>query len=96
MFQTMSERAITMLFVIACAGSSPAFAQAPVSDTVPSGDKVPITSSSDEARRIYVEGRDLLERLRATDARRLFEQAIAKDENFALAYVGLANTAGTN
>src|SRR6185503_3180963 len=39
---------------------------------------------------------DLLERLRGTDGRRLFEQAAAKDPGFALAFVGLANTAGTN
>jgi tetratricopeptide (TPR) repeat protein len=62
----------------------------------PGSDKIPITTSSDEAKRLYLEGRDLLEKLRATDARRLFEQAVAKDPGFALAYAGLANTAGTN
>jgi len=60
------------------------------------GDKVPITTSSQEARQLYLEGRDLLEKLRGTDARRRFEQSVAKDPNFALAYVGLANTSGTN
>jgi tetratricopeptide (TPR) repeat protein len=58
-------------------------------------DKIPITTSSEEARRLYLEGRDLAEKLRATDARRLFEQAAAKDPGFALAQVGLANAAGT-
>ena len=56
---------------------------------------IPITTSSDEARQLYLKGRDLLERLRATDARPLFEQAAAKDPGFALAQVGLANSAGT-
>lgn len=57
--------------------------------------KIPITTSSDEARALYLKGRDLAERLRATDARKFYEQAVAKDKSFALAYVGLANTSGT-
>ena len=60
-----------------------------------SATKIPITTSSDDARQLYMKGRDLAEKLRATDARRLYEQAIVKDPNFALAYVGLANTSGT-
>jgi len=91
----MSERlwrkAATVLGVIACAASASMLAQTPAD-----GDKIPITTSSQEARTLYLDGRDLLEKLRATDARRLFEQAVAKDPNFALAYVGLANTSGTN
>lgn len=83
------RQAPTVLAVIACALPVLALAQA-------AGDKVPITTSSQEARQLYLEGRDLLEKLRGTDARRRFEQAVAKDPNFALAYVGLANTSGTN
>ncbi len=63
--------------------------------TAPGAGKLPITTSSDEARTLYLQGRDLLEKLRGTDARRLFEQALAKDADFALAHVGLANTSGT-
>jgi tetratricopeptide (TPR) repeat protein len=58
-------------------------------------DKVPITTASDDARQLYVKGRDLAEKLRATDARRFYEQAVAKDNTFALAHIGLANTSGT-
>lgn len=58
-------------------------------------DKVPITTADNEARRLYVQARDLAEKLRATDARKLYEQAVARDANFALGYVGLANTSGT-
>jgi tetratricopeptide (TPR) repeat protein len=57
--------------------------------------KVPITTPSDEARELYLRARDLAEKLRVTDAHRVYEQAVAKDPSFALAYVGLANTAGT-
>src|SRR5262245_34343189 len=60
----------------------------------PSG-KVPITTASEDARKLYLQGRDLAEKLRATDARKYFEQAAASDPDFALAYVGLANTSGT-
>jgi tetratricopeptide (TPR) repeat protein len=58
--------------------------------------KIPITTASDEARQLYLKGRDLAEKLRATDARPFYQQAVARDPNFALGYVGLANTAGTN
>lgn len=57
--------------------------------------KVPITTSSKEARDLYLRARDFAEKLRVTDAHRVYEQAVAKDPAFALAYVGLANTAGT-
>ena len=60
-----------------------------------SNDKVPVTTPSAEARDLYLKGRDLAEKLRATDARRFYEQAVQKDKTFALAYVGLANTSGT-
>lgn len=60
-----------------------------------SADRIPITTSSAEARQLYLKGRDLSEKLRATDAHALFQQAAAKDPGFALAQVGLANSAGT-
>jgi tetratricopeptide (TPR) repeat protein len=58
-------------------------------------DKVPVTTSSEEARKLYLEGRDLMEKLRNTDARALFERAVAADPDFALAHVGLAVSSGT-
>jgi len=57
--------------------------------------KIPITTASEESRALYIKGRDLTERLRATDGRQFYEQAVAKDKNFALGYLGLANTSGT-
>jgi tetratricopeptide (TPR) repeat protein len=77
--------------IVLLALTKPAAAQ-----SAASADKIPITTSSDEARQLYLKGRDLAEKLRATDARRFYEQAVAKDPNFALALVGLANTSGTN
>src|SRR5687768_18227145 len=58
-------------------------------------DRIPVTTSSAEARKLYLGGRDLAEKLRATDARARFEKAVAADPAFALGHVGLANTAGT-
>jgi tetratricopeptide (TPR) repeat protein len=55
--------------------------------------KVPITTQSDEARQLYLKGRDLAERLRATDAYEQFRKAAAVDKDFALAQLGLANSA---
>ncbi len=62
----------------------------------PAPAKVPITTSSEEARQLYLRGRDANEKLRATDAYALFEKAVAKDPSFALAYLGLALAAPTN
>jgi tetratricopeptide (TPR) repeat protein len=91
MFDRVARQTAATFVVGACAALTVVFAQAQATS-----DKMPVTTTSPEARKLYVDGRDLLERLRATDGRRLFEQAIAKDQSFALAYVGLANTSGTN
>jgi tetratricopeptide (TPR) repeat protein len=61
-----------------------------------SRDKVPITTASNEARALYLEGRDQLEKLRVTDAHKTFQSAVTRDKDFALGYLGLANTAPSN
>jgi tetratricopeptide (TPR) repeat protein len=77
--------------LLVCALGAPA----PVR-TAPAGEKVPITTGSEDARRLYLQGRDLAEKLRATDARRYFEQATEKDPGFVMAWVGLATSSGTS
>jgi tetratricopeptide (TPR) repeat protein len=54
--------------------------------------KVPVTTSSDEARTAYLEGQVLLDNIVITDARPFFEKAVAADPDFALAYLRLAFT----
>jgi tetratricopeptide (TPR) repeat protein len=81
---------LAMACALLIAGERPANAQA-----ADSAGKIAITTSSDEARQLYLKGRDLSEKLRATDAHTYYQQAVAKDPNFALAYVGLANTSAT-
>ncbi len=59
----------------------------------PAPTTIPITTTSEQARANYLEGRALLESLRATDARSHFERAVELDPGFALAHLGMANTA---
>ncbi len=61
----------------------------------PAPTTVPITTSSEQARAAYLEGRALAESLRATDARSHFERAVQLDPNFAMAHLGMANTSPT-
>jgi tetratricopeptide (TPR) repeat protein len=83
-----------VLVVLLGAGARPLLAQTKAApDKVA---KVPITTSSEQARTLYLQGRDLAEKLRATDARKFYEQAVAADKGFALGHLGLANTSGTN
>jgi tetratricopeptide (TPR) repeat protein len=57
--------------------------------------KIPITTQSKDALASYLEGRDLFEKLRATDARQALQKAVAKDAGFALGHLALANTAAS-
>ena len=72
-----------------------AFSPGPAAAQSPATSKIPITTASQEARELYLKGRELAEKLRATDARDYYKQAVAKDANFAMGYIGLANTSGT-
>src|SRR6185503_19637491 len=57
--------------------------------------KIAITTSSEEARKEYLTGRDLQEKLRITDSIQHFDKAIALDPNFALAELNRANVSPT-
>jgi tetratricopeptide (TPR) repeat protein len=87
---TRKGPATCVVVVAMWAGMQPARAAA----QQPAG-KIPITTASEEARALYLKGRDLAEKLKATDGRQLYQQAVAKDSAFALGYLGLANTSGT-
>ena len=58
--------------------------------------EIPRTTASDEARAQFDQGLELLDRLRAGDAREHFERAVAADPEFAWAHLMLAMTAPTN
>lgn len=57
--------------------------------------KIPITTSSDEAMKYFLQGRDLGERLRFLESREYFQKAVEADTTFALAYLDLSFTLPT-
>jgi len=57
--------------------------------------KIPVTTSSEEAKKEYLEGRDLADKLLLTNSIEHFDKAIALDPNFAAAYLARANVATT-
>src|SRR6187200_3251115 len=91
----MRNLRLTLPAIVCTASFALAASSSRVDGRAAATDKVPITTSSSEARDLYLKGRDLAEKLRATDGRKFYEQPVAKDADFALAHLGLANTAGT-
>ena len=57
--------------------------------------KIPITTSSEEAKKELQTGRDLFEKLLAQDSLQHFDKAISLDPNFASAELGRANSSPT-
>ncbi|HET6977891.1 MAG TPA: tetratricopeptide repeat protein [Pyrinomonadaceae bacterium] len=81
---------ITALAFAACQQVEPNKATASTDKPTASG-KIAITTSSEEARKEFLAGRDLAEKLRVTDSIAHFDKAIALDPNFALAELNRAN-----
>src|SRR5574339_1119730 len=83
---------LTVLFLADCQqvenGHS---SSAPASTGSGNTGKIAITTSSEEARKEYLSGRDLQEKLRITDSIQHFDKAISLDPNFALAELNRAN-----
>lgn len=57
--------------------------------------KIPVTTSSDEARKAFLAGRDLSEKLRITDSISHYDKAISLDPNFAWAHLNRAQVSPT-
>ena len=60
-----------------------------------SGGKIPVTTKSEDARKEFLQGRELSEKLLAQDSVQHFDRAIALDPEFASAELAPANAAGT-
>ncbi len=58
--------------------------------------EIPITTSSEEAREIFLQARQVFDNLRFNEARELLSQAIEKDPDFALAHWARAQTVASN
>jgi tetratricopeptide (TPR) repeat protein len=65
------------------------------SDATAKTGKIQVTTSSEEARKEFLTGRDLSEKLRLTDSIAHFDKAISLDPNFALAELNRANVSPT-
>jgi len=95
------ERSLGLLLVVGTAvgvggcAKNEAPAPAAVSEapapTPVGGGKIPVTTSSAEARTEFMQGRDLVEKLRVTDSNAHFAKAVLLDLNFAWAELSLAN-----
>ncbi len=57
--------------------------------------KIPVTTSSEEAKKEFLQGRDLAENLQLQDSLQHFDKAISLDPNFALAELSRANSSQT-
>jgi tetratricopeptide (TPR) repeat protein len=57
--------------------------------------KIPITTSSQEARELFLKGRELVDNLRLTDGNPFFKKAAELDPGFALAHLYAAQTSAT-
>lgn len=63
--------------------------------TSSNNEKLPITTSSEEAKKEFLQGRDLAERLLIQDSIQHFDKAISLDPNFAAAELGRATSSPT-
>ena len=97
----MLYKLFTSLFVVVCAltlaACEPVEPNKPASATTSGANtgKIAITTSSEEARKEYLAGRDLQEKLRITDSIAHFDKAISLDPNFSLAELNRANVSPT-
>src|SRR4029450_1459887 len=93
---TLPTFVFTVLFRAGCqqaeSSHSPSAPSGPASGNT---GKIAITTSSEEARKEFLAGRDLQEKLRITDSIQHFDKAISLDPNFALAELNRANVSPT-
>ena len=87
--------ALSVLAIAACQPVEPNKTASTSSNATAANGKIAITTSSEEARKEFLAGRDLAEKLRVTDSIAHFDKAISLDPNFALAELNRANASPT-
>ncbi len=68
---------------------------APASTASTAAGKLPVTTASEEARKEFLQGRDLADKLLIQDSVAHFDKAISLDPNFAAAHLARANSSPT-
>ena len=87
---------ITILALCGCQTVEPNRSSASTApDAAAKTGKIAVTTTSEEARKEFLAGRDLSEKLRLTDSIAHFDKAISLDPNFALAELSRANVSPT-
>lgn len=82
-------RLITVVLSLACLASA-----CSTPPEVPADPSMPLTTTSEEARQLFEQARDLLENIEPDAATQLLDQAIAKDPDFAMAHALRAQAGG--
>jgi len=78
-----------------CQQMEPNKTSAASADSSAKNGKIPVTTSSDEARKEFLAGRDLAEKLRITDSLAHYDKALSLDPNFAIAELNRAQASPT-
>jgi len=88
--------ALSAMLLVAACGQKQEATTTPVAEPemkAEAATEVPITTTSDEARALFLEGRALLDDLHFTDAHAKFVAAAEADPDFTMAHLLVANTA---
>lgn len=86
---------VVALLFAACGQQESATTEEASADAPMSTAKVAVTTSSDEARALYIKGQALFDGLHAVEAHEKFADAVAADPGFAMAYYNLALSSQT-
>src|SRR5690349_83436 len=95
MLRLKSLSLILVLLALAGCQVEPNKTTASTGNKASSDGKIAITTTSEEARKEFLAGRDLSEKLRITDSIQHYDKAIALDPNFALAHLNRATASPT-
>ncbi len=86
---------VVALLFAACGQQEQAATEDASADAAMAGEKVPVTTSSDEARALYLEGQALFDDLHGVEANEKFAQAVDADPAFSMGYYNLALSSQT-
>lgn len=86
---------VVALLFAACGQQEQAATEEASADATMSAGKVPVTTSSDEALALYMEGQALSDDLHVVEANEKFRQAVAADPGFAMAHYNQALSSQT-